>query len=93
MNLFKDLQDEAAAWESIGGRPSKDEMEVRSMSLIEFLELLSTADFKFRYEPGNPKTRGIQVRHEILQSWIGRLKAAERVVFSSLPIGEKKDEN
>lgn len=47
---------------------------VASMPLVEFLELISLADFKFRYEPNDPKTRGIEGRHKILKEWIAKLK-------------------
>lgn len=74
MSLFEDLGSEASAWASIGGMPSKEEIYFKTCPLLEFLELISMADFKFRYEPGDPKTRGIEVRHDILKGWISRLK-------------------
>jgi hypothetical protein len=47
-------------------------------ALIEFLELVSIADFAFRYERGDPKTLGIEGRHKILKNWIARLKDDRR---------------
>jgi hypothetical protein len=74
MSIIQDLIDESKAWAAIGGKPSDEEIKVRMMSLVEFLELLSTTDFKFRYVPGDLKTKGIEIRHEILKGWITRLK-------------------
>lgn len=76
MSFIQDLIDEAKAWALIGGKPSDKEPRVRS-NLIEFLELVSMADFKFRYTPGDPKTKGVELRHEILKNHIARLKNAE----------------
>jgi hypothetical protein len=44
------------------------------LDLIEFLELVSCADFSFRYTKGDPKTYGIEKRHEILKYHIEKLK-------------------
>jgi len=41
MNFFKQLAEEAEAWKAIGGKPTQDELKVRCMSLVEFLELIS----------------------------------------------------
>ena len=34
--------------------------------LLKFLELIEQFDFRFRYEKGDPKMKGIEARHEIL---------------------------
>lgn len=42
--------------------------------LLAFLEIVEQCDLRHRYEKGDPKTKGIEVRHEIMKHHIAKLR-------------------
>ncbi len=43
------------------------------LPLIEFLQLIASVDYACRYTPGDTKTIGIEMRHEMLKHHIEQL--------------------
>lgn len=68
------VADEFAIMKDLELGPYDQENKLYSEGLLNFLKLIDTTDFKFRYEPGDPKTAGIEARHHVLKRFISDLE-------------------